>query len=210
MTVQTGSEIRIRRIKIGMIIAMALMIIGLMVAFYFYINLIESKKELRTLNTELTIKQDSIVALKNQLVESEKNLTQLLREVNSKFVKSTDPNLSTRIEKAVAISNELTSGQLVELTNSLFDAEISVRKGNLQELLKYTEDEAVIQQVIFIGKENMNDAKGTVNSLFFLNRVKPELLKKYESELLPYLDAIKNLRGRNQAKGLAKEIRSKL
>jgi len=64
--------------------------------------------------------------------------------------------------------------------------------------------------MIVHGKANINDPRGTVNDLYFLDAYSSAVLMQYKDELIPYLDMVDKLVGRQQAKELSKSIRKKI
>lgn len=171
----------------------------------------ETKKQEADYAGAVVIKAyDSLENMEDVLKQYKDSLTSVLKTVNELYVSQNDTALSSKINNLIYGAEHL-SPEMLETGTGIFEEDFSVRSATLQYMLDHkTNDSVFVRKRIQLGIEKFNDTKGTVNNLYFLNRVNPELLRNYRQDLIRYLDVVDRAPGRNQAKALAKSIRTKL
>ncbi len=198
---------QIRKTKVNLVIAMGVMIVGILAAVFLYIQLQEKKQEVEVQNKVVEIQRDSLSKLYMLVSVYKDSLESTLARVNQGFVAKSDTNLANQIDKLLIQSANLSTEPVV----AVFNNDRSTRVLSLDYLLKNKiNDPATIQEMIRNGKKGIDDVKGTVNVLFYLNANSPQSLQPFSGELLEYLDIVDKQVGRQQAKALSKSIRSKL
>lgn len=197
----------VRKAKTSLLIALTIMIVGIVTSFYLYLKLQNKEKEVLAKNIALKQAQDSLVEIQQILTIYKDSLSSTLSVVNNNYVASRDTALSNRINTLVINSKALSKDPI----KTIFSSTEASRKLALQQLLDHElNDPVTVKNMIIFGVTNIDDVKGTVNVLYYLNKNNPEILRQFKTELTGYLDLVDKQTGRQQAKGLSAEIRKKL
>lgn len=198
---------QIRNTKLGILISLIILIAGILVSAYLYAQLQHKKKEIEAKNALVELQKDSL-RKQNDLISLYKDsLENTLAAVNKGFIAQTDTALSNRINTLLLQSTNLSADPKI----AVFNANRQTRAQSLSILLnEKLNDAQTIREMIAFGKASIDDPKGTVNALFYLNANSKTALLPHRTELLAYLDLVDRQPGRLQAKQLSTSIRKKL
>lgn len=199
MQPDTSENLDMRRAKILLNIALAIMVGCIVTAFYFSLQLEHKKQELLEKKNELEHAQDSILGINVALERAQDSIIDLQEALRIRaFTKD------TAVFPQISLNPKSTN-------NSIFSQAEGSRKLALQQLLDHDlNDPATVKQMIAFGIDNITDVKGTVNVLYYLNKNNPKILLQFRPELTNYLNLVDKQTGRQQAKNLSSEIRKKI
>lgn len=101
---------QVRRAKLGVVISLFLMIIGLIAASYFYFQLQEREQRLEQTNLQLEVAQDSLIVLEELLVDYRDSMANALTWLNKKYVGKDNERVYDQIQQLVKKSKNLEPG----------------------------------------------------------------------------------------------------
>lgn len=97
------------------------------------------------------------------------------------------------------------------LISRLYSESKLERLSAVQDFLKYYSDDSyAIGKIVAIGIDKIENPKGTINTLFLLNRIESSELKKVEANIRIFLKRLDNYPERQEAKSLSLELENKL
>lgn len=164
---------------------------------------------INTQNEKLERKSDSLNTVLAENLGNQIYIEELLDSINRVYVLPNDPQASVRISSELEKVKSKKSGY--NLLASLYSNDEVERKKAVQELIDNNlNDKFILEKLIEIGIANINNPKGTVNTLFLINRFRGSDLKIYYKQVNSFLDLVEEQTGREQAKSIAREIRGKV
>ena len=198
---------QIRNTKIGILVSLIFFIAGILASAYLYVQLQQKKQEIEAQNVLVEQQRDSLEAQNSLISLYKDSLENTLASINKGFIAREDTALSRRINNLLLESTNLSADPKV----AVFNDDRKTRALSLSKLLKEKRNDAsTIREMIAFGKASIDDPKGTVNALYYLNANDSAALLPYRVELLRYLDLVDQQPGRQQAKQLSGAIRKKL